>query len=235
MTTKPKRRRRKSNNHGGARPGAGRPPKGEFAGSPHRERGAFRAKHPLHVVIRVLPIAGQLRRPAIHEAVRGALTTVGKHDDFRIVHLSIQRTHLHLLVEADHRDALARGMRAFQISLAKRINAALGGTKRRRGQIFVDRYESFVLGTPKAVRDALVYVLGAWRKVEKAPPKALDLYSSALLFDGWKEPITDADTSELAAFNVWPARTALLIDGWRTGGKIARSEVPPPPAKRRAW
>ncbi|MGE0395862.1 MAG: transposase [Kofleriaceae bacterium] len=232
MPTKPKRRR-KSNNHGGARPGAGRPPKGEFAGHPHKGREAFRAKHPVHVVMRTLPVAGNLRRPAIHEAVRSALTTIGKHEDCRVVHLSIQRDHIHLLVEADDREALSRGMRAFQISLAKRINRAVSSStrKRRRGQIFTDRYESFVLETPRAVRDALVYVLNAWRKFEKAAPKALDPYSSALAFAGWKEPISDADSSDFAPLVLWPPRTALL-----TGvGKIARNEAPPPPAKKRPW
>jgi len=37
----------------------------------------------------------------------------------RILHVSTQRTHIHLLVEADHKDALASGMQGFQISAAK--------------------------------------------------------------------------------------------------------------------
>lgn len=230
-------RPRAKNTHGGVRPGAGRPPKGEFAGHAHKGRAAFRAKHPLHVVMRVLPAAGNLRKPAIHDAVRASLTTLGTHEDCRVVHLSIQRDHLHLLVEADDRQALARGMRSFQISLAKRINRAIStpSRKRRRGQIFADRYESFVLDTPRAVRDALVYVLNAWRKYEKPSPEALDPYSSALAFDGWKDPITDADTSDFAPLVLWPARTALVASQWRTGGKIARNEVPPPSAKKRPW
>lgn len=233
------KRRRKSTNHGGARPGAGRPPKGEFAGQPHKGREAFRSKHPLHVVMRVLPVAGQLRRPLVYSGVRDALTTIGKHEDCRVVHLSIQHDHIHLLVEADDRQALARGMRAFQISLAKRINRLLGSNMRtrRRGQIFADRYESFVLDTPRAVRAALVYVLNAWRRFERVTsPRALDQYSSALAFDGWKDPITDRDTSQLIPLVLWPARTSLLTTEWRTaGGKIARNEVPPAPAKKRPW
>jgi REP element-mobilizing transposase RayT len=183
--------------------------------------------------MRVLPAAGTLRRPVIHEAVRNSLTTLGKHEDCRVVHVSIQRDHIHLLVEADDREALSRGMRAFQISLAKRINRAVSAPSksRRRGQIFTDRYESFVLETPRAVRDALVYVLNAWRKFEKPSPRALDPYSSALAFAGWKEPLTDADTSDFAPLVLWPARTALLRDV----GKIARNETPPPPAKKRPW
>jgi REP element-mobilizing transposase RayT len=187
--------------------------------------------------MRVLPVAGNLRRPAIHEAVRGALTTMGKHEDCRVVHVSIQRDHIHLLVEADDRDALARGMRSFQISLAKRINRLVSSPSkpRRRGQIFADRYASFSLVTPRAVRDALVYVLNAWRKFEKPSPRALDPYSSALAFDGWKDPIAETDTSDFAPLVLWPPRTALLTSEWRSGGKIARNEAPPPSTKKRPW
>ena len=227
---------RRRSNHGGARPGAGRPPKGEFAGHPHKGRAAFRAKHPQHVVMRVLPAAGNLRKPAVYEAVRASLTTLGKHEDCRVVHLSIQRTHLHLLVEATNREALAHGMRAFQISLAKRINGLLSPpSRRRRGQIFTDRYESYTLETTRAVRAALVYVLNAWRKFEKPSPRALDPYSTALAFDGWKQPITDEEASSFAPLVVWPARTALLATEWRTTGKIARDEAPPPPDRKRPW
>ena len=42
--------------------------------------------------------------------------------DFRICHVSIQATHVHLLVEADDRMALARGMQGFQIACARRFN-----------------------------------------------------------------------------------------------------------------
>jgi REP element-mobilizing transposase RayT len=189
--------------------------------------------------MRVLPVAGHLRHPFVYGGVRNALITIGKHEDCRVVHLSIQHDHIHLLVEADDREALSRGMRAFQISLAKRINRLLATSTRpkRRGQIFADRYESFVLETPRAVRAALVYVLNAWRRfLPISSPKALDEYSTALLFDGWKDPITDRDTSQLFPLVVWPARTSLLTTAWRTaGGKIARNEVSPAPAKKRPW
>ena len=48
--------------------------------------------------------------------------------DFRIVHISIQSNHIHLLVEANDPEALARGMQAFQISAARKLNKLLGRT-----------------------------------------------------------------------------------------------------------
>jgi hypothetical protein len=65
------------------------------------------------------------------------------------VHISLQRTHVHMLVEADHKAALARGMQGFLISAARNINTALGdGQRRRRGNVFADRYHVEVITTP---------------------------------------------------------------------------------------
>ena len=104
---------------GGARRGAGRPPKGARAGSPHKARPKLAARYPVHVVLRVAPAIGSLRRHVTYRAIRAATITAAKRTDFRIVHLSLQRTHVHMIVEADHETALAKGMQGFQISAAK--------------------------------------------------------------------------------------------------------------------
>src|SRR5262249_23293904 len=150
---------------GGKRRGAGRKPKGARAGERHEARPEFKAYHPLHVVIRVAPEAGSPRRPAMYKALREATITAALRERFRIVHISLQRTHVHLLVEADHKAALARGMQGFTISAARNINSALGdGVRRRRGRVFADRYHVEVITTPTRARHALGYVLGNWRK-----------------------------------------------------------------------
>src|SRR5262249_56099963 len=92
-------------------------------------------------------------------ALREATITVAKLETFRIVHLSIQGTHVHLIVEAESRIKLARGMQSFQISAAKHLNRAYSertGT-RRRGQVFVDRYHARILKTPREVRNCIAY------------------------------------------------------------------------------
>src|SRR6185369_17350810 len=83
---------------GGKRRGAGRPPKGKRAGSPHKERPFLHARYPVHVVLRTVGAVGNLRRRCVYQAVREATLTTALREDFRIVHLSIQRTHVHLLV-----------------------------------------------------------------------------------------------------------------------------------------
>jgi len=69
--------------------------------------------------------AGGLRRRLAYQAIREATLTTARRENFRIVQLSIQRTHLHLLVEADDEAALAAGLQGFQISAAKHLNAAI--------------------------------------------------------------------------------------------------------------
>src|ERR1700760_2442671 len=80
---------------GGKRRGAGRKPKGARAGERHEARPAFKPYHPLHVVMRVAPEVGSLRRRAMYKALREATITVALRERIRIVHISLQRTHVH--------------------------------------------------------------------------------------------------------------------------------------------
>src|SRR3954454_14518739 len=75
---------------GGKRRGAGRPPKGRRAGSPHKTRPELLARHPVHVVLRVISAVGNLRRRFTYRAIREATLTTARREDFRIIHLSIQ-------------------------------------------------------------------------------------------------------------------------------------------------
>lgn len=150
---------------GGKRKGAGRKPKGARAGSPHQVRPTIKPHHALHVVMRVVPAVGNMRRRSLYKAIRNATITAALRERFRIVHVSIQRTHVHMLVEADSKLALARGMQGFQISAARYINTALAaGCRRRRGPVFADRYHVEVITSPTRARHAISYVLGNWRK-----------------------------------------------------------------------
>jgi REP element-mobilizing transposase RayT len=147
--------------HGGKRKGAGRKPKGRRAGAPHQKRDDFKARHPLHVVMRVVPAVGNMRRRKLYKAMREATITAALRERFRIVHISLQRTHVHMLVEAKNKLALARGMQGFQISAARHINTVLGPDRyrRRRGPVFADRYHVEVITSPTQAHHALSYVL----------------------------------------------------------------------------
>src|SRR5690349_18315310 len=180
---------------GGKRRGAGRPPKRARAGSPHAERPFLHARYPVHVTLRAIGAVGNLRRRCVYQAIREATLTTARREDFRICHLSIQRTHVHLLVEAIDKHALASGMQGFQISAAKHLNAAISKARpgpRRRGTVFPDRYHAEIITCPTQARHALAYLLCNFRKHREdqtAPMSTwkVDWFSSAITFPGWAE------------------------------------------------
>jgi hypothetical protein len=135
---------------GGARAGAGRPARSAIASEPHQVRPPLSAHHPVHVVARV--VAGvALRGRRAQRAVRRALGTSLARADFRIVELAVLPHAIELVVEADDRVALARGMQGFEVAAAKHFNRAAS----RRGSVFADRYRARSLATRPAVRAAL--------------------------------------------------------------------------------
>ncbi len=198
---------------GGKRPGAGRPRKpGAIPRNVRRPELAKR--HPVHVSMRVVKEVGRLRRPGAYAAIRRAVAVCIGRRDFRIVHVSIQSNHLHLLVEADTKRALANGVRAFMISATQHLNGLSG----RRGNVFPRRYHAVQLTTPKQVRAALCYVLNNWRRhrEDRQAPAQVDRYSTGILFDGWAGVTKPFPIP--AGYEPLPvsgAKTWLLTTGWR--------------------
>jgi putative transposase len=151
--------------HGGARAGAGRPPKGLTAGVSHLRRPAHASNHPLHITLRVRRGLPSLREGLLFERVRKALAQGNDHFGFTLAHFSVQRDHLHLIAEANDRLSLARGVQGLSIRVARAVNRHLG----RKGRLFADRYHARALKTPRVVRLALRYVLLNLRKHTRAP------------------------------------------------------------------
>ena len=211
------------------------------AGSPHKARPELAARHPVHVVLRVVRDVGNLRRRFTYKAIREATLTTARREDFRIVHLSIQRTHLHLIVEADHKTALASGMQGFQISAAKHLNAAISRDRpeRRRGTVFPDRYHAEIIRSPTQARHTLSYVMNNWRKhqedrVESMRTWKIDWFSTAVMFPGWAEYGDEMflwrGPDSYDPLIAYQPRTWLLRAGWKRGGPpISCREVPSAP------
>lgn len=215
---------------GGARKGAGRPKLPRRTTEPHRRRLPLSPRHPVHVVQRTVPLIGRLRRRRAYHAIRHAIIRVLRRHDFRVVHVSIQHSHLHFLVEADDERALARGMQSLLISAARALNAAAG---RARGTVFPQRYHCTHITTPRQARNELAYVLNNWRRHREDLATAatrrahLDPYSSAVAFPGW---------AEITRPFAWPRgyqplpvsypTVWLLTTGWRRWGPVALRSVP---------
>jgi putative transposase len=188
--------------------------------------------------LRVIGAVGDLRRRFTYRAIRQATLTTARREGFRIAHLSIQRTHVHLLVEADDKDALASGMQGFQISAAKHLAAISKGKPgpRRRGTVFPDRYHAEIITSPRQARHALSYILNNWRKhqEDRAAPMStwtIDWFSSAAMFPDWTEYGDEAflwrGPPTYEPLPVYRPRTWLLREGWKKHGTtISCREVP---------
>ncbi|MFZ5786861.1 MAG: transposase [Acidobacteriota bacterium] len=218
---------------GGKRKGAGRKPRTPGRVS-HRARPLLASRHPVHVTLSVDSSLPSLRRRDLALLIEACFRAGKDRQDFRLVHYSIQRRHLHLIVEAQGARSLSRGLQGLSIRVAKRLNRALG----RSGRVFVDRYFGRILKNPRQVRNTLSYVLNnvrrhaARRENVRIARGWVDELSSGRWFDGWRDrrvapPLTHA-VVEPRQPSVAVPRTWLLRVGWRRYGLIAVDEVPGP-------
>ena len=197
---------------GGRRRNAGRPPRGEKAGVSHLSRERFPDQAPVHVTLRMLPHVWNLRSrrcfAPIVRAVKQGADRLGCH----VIHVSVQGNHIHLIVEADHQRALARGIQGLSIRIAKALNRVMG----RKGKVFADRYHAHVLKSPTEVLRAMRYVLhnaehhGA-ASGQRFAPGYRDPFSTAPVFEKWQRRAT----------------TWLLREGWKRAGPPAPSGTMP--------
>lgn len=238
---------------GEKRVGVGRPKQHARASERHQVRPAIKPYEPQHVTMRAHGDVSSLRRHEVFRAIREATFAAAQFDEraryaatpgsamarlgraFHIVHFSIQRTHIHLLVEASDRTALWKGMQAFGISAARQINARIGARtgRARKGTVFADRYHARPLSTPRQVRNCLLYVLNNWKHHGEHPPRdrngnawRIDPYSSAPAFDGWKQRDALRAASSYRGPLVWFPKTWLLAEGWRKYGLLDVDEIP---------
>ncbi len=212
---------------GGARKGAGRKPKnGVAAGVKHEPRSPLASRHPSHVTLKLRSGLPRLRQKAEYEAIRAAFVRGKERFGFRLCHYAVLNDHIHLICEAADRAALRRGLQGLAIRIARALNRLW----RRNGKVFADRFHDRALTSPREVRNALVYVMGNARHHAAAgrmvqAPQAIDTYTSAPWFDGFRQRITvrglDAIERPLAHARSW-----LLRIGWRRHGLLSFDEVP---------
>lgn len=211
---------------GGVRAGAGRKPRSAKAGVPHLVRPQVTSHKPLHVTLRVRRDIWNLRSKRCFRLVRRALIGVRARFAFRVVHYSVQRNHVHLIVEAENERCLARAMQGLSVRLARSINQLMS----RNGKVLEDRYHARVLHTALEVRRALGYVLNNARKHaiqrgERLPDLWTDPYSSAAYFDGWLEVLAEPRRApETRACS--PPLSRLLRLSWRVYGRISIAHIP---------
>jgi len=147
---------------------------------PHSKRPEVRGV--CHVVLRIQRGLPWLRTPRTYRVLEGAIRDRNTKLGFAVVHYSVQGDHLHLLVEAEGKRELARGLQGLLISIAKRLNR---WWRRRRGSVFADRYFCRLAAGAREVKRALHYVLNNARKHGSwSSPDQPDPFSSARWFWG---------------------------------------------------
>jgi putative transposase len=134
----------------------------------------------------------------------------------------VQSNHIHLIVEAEDRKCLGRGMKGLGVRIARHVNCLLLS----RGGVFVDRYHSRTLKTPRDVRNVLVYVIFN-RKKHQPGFAGLDQCSSAQFFGGWSNGT--GFPKARGSPDDWPVvspQSWLLSRGWERWGKLDAEDAP---------
>jgi len=162
----------------------------------HRSREAFGKSAPLHVTLRKAAGVYNLRSRRSANAIKLAIFGGADRFGVRVVQLSVQGNHIHLLVEAPNHMALGQAMKGLGVRIARRMNAMMG----RHGQVIGDRYHARRLQTPTEVRTVMHYIRHNHQH-HGYGRAAVDEFSSDVEF----------------ASVVAPARLWLVTTGWRRG------------------
>jgi putative transposase len=157
--------------------------------------------------------------PELRAAIHGASRSPTVGEAFRVVEFSVQNDHAHFIIEAQDKDALSRGLRGLAIRLARAVNRAL----RVHGAVWADRYHARELKTPRAVRNAIVYVLMNAKKHGARVASGIDAFSSAPWFSGFAARHVAPEDEPCPVF---AARTWLGGTGWRRRGLVRFDERP---------
>ena len=87
-----------------------------------RRREVVVSRIPQHVTMRVRRGLPTLCQPRFVRRFRASLSQICERDDFRVIHYSIQSDHVHLLIEATDKAAIARGIKCIGARLGKLVN-----------------------------------------------------------------------------------------------------------------
>src|SRR4051794_23781461 len=94
-------------------------PKKKDAGVSHLARPALASRFPVHVTLKVKEGVWRLRDSRCYKALRRAFADGHEKEGFRLVHYCVEGNHLHFIVEAHDKIALAHGLQGLNIRMAK--------------------------------------------------------------------------------------------------------------------
>ncbi len=180
----------------------------------------------MHVTLKLKRGLPSLRNRKTLHVLLPAFDAGKERFGFRLNHFVVMGNHLHLIIEADDRGSLTRGLGGIAIRIAKALNRLWG----RKGAVLFERFHEHVPRTPLEVRRALLYVLrnacrhGASRVSCAVHAAFVDPFSSGAWFDGWRgapDAPPRAIATPVSAPSTWLQRL-----GWRRHGLIGGDEAP---------
>jgi REP element-mobilizing transposase RayT len=121
----------------------------------HRKRPVLKARFPVHVTWRMQRGVWNLRTRRCFGVMERAMYAGAARFGFRLVHYAVMGNHVHLIVEANDRRALWRGMQGLGVRMARALNRVM----QRRGRVIGDRYHARILKTPSEVKRVRHYLL----------------------------------------------------------------------------
>jgi putative transposase len=214
--------------HGGVRTGAGRKRLKTRSSVAHSRRPVHKGRHPVHVTLRATTRLPSFRQQRIYKMFTDVIRAQRKRryeDCFRVIDYSVQVNHLHLIVEADTEKSTTKGYKALRsgisglvIAFARRLNMMLG----RRGSVWADRYHRHDLETPKEMWNGLGYVFRNFTHHGERTfgDGALDVFSSAVVFEGWDERKFTPHERERWRWPVCSPTTWLRSRGYLVHGRL---------------
>lgn len=208
----------KVNGWGGKRRGAGRPSRSGRVN--HMKRAKVNFQKPLHITMKLASKNWSLRCGDMYGVFKRN-SERAKRFGLNIVHYSLLKDHLHLIVEVKDNKTLALAMRSFASGMAKGIRAFIGG----RGEVFNGRFHMRAIENPTQMRNTVIYVLQNQAK-HQGVIDHFDQYSSAWHFKEWKKlakarisPLLyqRARSSAQLPPHLSAPRSWLAREGWRRG------------------
>jgi REP element-mobilizing transposase RayT len=165
-------RERASGSKVGSLPGR---PRSKGSGVSHHRRPVLEEKSALHITLKATRAVPNLRARRRFAVIKNAFVKfcAPKELGFRLIHFAVLSNHVHFVVEADSKRALAMGMQKLLHSISRRLNALSlhehGGRQSTKtgsyrelegwlGRVFADRYHAHLLSSPTEMQNAVRYV-----------------------------------------------------------------------------
>ena len=144
----------------------------------HTKREEIHRPTPLHLTVKLNK--ANIQNKIILKGLRHAILRA-RLQGLKIIHYTLEHNHVHLYAEASENKILGKAMKAFGVSLAKKINRHF----KTKGRCYKNRYHLRVLKSASEVKNVLNYILKNGIK-HKRTKSIFDPYNSAMVLHNYK-------------------------------------------------